>query len=86
LSGNGTLAPANATSDQRRQFGAAKDPNPTPALHQGKVSGWIVTGELQGWQFRLTVIPAGLRISANAQGGAPAVWVVKVAGKVAGGG
>jgi hypothetical protein len=28
-------------------------------------SGWTVTGELQGWQFRIDVIPAGLRISAS---------------------
>jgi hypothetical protein len=27
--------------------------------------GWVVTGELQGWQFRLDVIPAGLRISVS---------------------
>ena len=38
--------------------------------------GWTVTGELQGWQVRLDVIPAGLRISASAPGGDPAVWVV----------
>jgi hypothetical protein len=39
--------------------------------------GWTVTGELQGWQFRLDVIPAGLRISASAPGGGdPAVWVI----------
>jgi hypothetical protein len=39
--------------------------------------GWIVTGELQGWQFRLDVIPAGgLRISVSASGGDPAVWIV----------
>ena len=31
--------------------------------------GWAVTGELQGWQFRVDVIPAGLRISASAPGG-----------------
>jgi hypothetical protein len=38
--------------------------------------GWTVTGELQGWQFRIDVIPAGLRISASAPGGGdPAVWV-----------
>jgi hypothetical protein len=43
--------------------------------------GWIVTGELQGWQFRIDVIPAaGLRVSASASGGAPAVWVVTAAG------
>jgi hypothetical protein len=40
-------------------------------------SDWIVTGELQGWQFRVDVIPAGLRISASAPGGGdPAVWAV----------
>ena len=39
--------------------------------------GWIVTGELQGWQFRVDVIPAGLRISASAlDDSEPAVWVV----------
>jgi hypothetical protein len=33
---------------------------------------------LQGWQFRLDVIAAGLRISASAPGGGdPAVWVVR---------
>jgi hypothetical protein len=39
--------------------------------------GWTVTGELVGWQFRVEVIPAGLRISASAAGGDPAVWVVR---------
>ena len=39
--------------------------------------GWTVTGELQGWHFRVDVIPASLRISASAPGGgAPAAWVV----------
>ena len=39
--------------------------------------GWAVTGELQGWHFRLNVISTGLRISANAPGGGePAVWIV----------
>jgi hypothetical protein len=39
--------------------------------------GRLVNGELQGWQFRLDVIPAGLRIGANAPGGGdPAVWIV----------
>jgi hypothetical protein len=27
--------------------------------------GWIVSGELQGWSFKVTVIPTRLRISAN---------------------
>ena len=38
--------------------------------------GWIVTGELQGWQFRVDVAAAGLRISASAPAGDPAVWAV----------
>jgi hypothetical protein len=29
-------------------------------------SGWTVSGELQGRQFRIDVIPAGLQISASA--------------------
>ena len=39
--------------------------------------GWTVTGELQGWQFRLDVVAAGLRVSASVPGGGdPAVWVI----------
>jgi hypothetical protein len=38
--------------------------------------GWTVTGELQGWQFRLDIITGGLQITASAPGGAPAVWIV----------
>ena len=39
--------------------------------------GWIVAGELEGWQFQVDVIPAGLRISASAPGGGnPAAWIV----------
>jgi hypothetical protein len=39
--------------------------------------GWTVTSELQGWQFRLDVIPAALRVSASASGdGNSAVWAV----------
>jgi hypothetical protein len=39
--------------------------------------GWTVSGELEGWQFRVGVIAGGLRISASAPGdGDPAVWVV----------
>jgi hypothetical protein len=38
---------------------------------------WTVTGELQGWQFRIEVIAGGLRVSASAPGGGdPAVWIV----------
>ena len=39
--------------------------------------GWTVTSELQGWQFRVHVIPGGLRIRAGEPGGGnPAVWSV----------
>jgi hypothetical protein len=44
---------------------------------QATPDGWIVTGELQGWQFRIDVVAGGLRITASAPGGGdPAVWVV----------
>ena len=39
--------------------------------------GWTVSGELEGWQFRVDVVAGGLRITASAPGGSdPAVWVV----------
>jgi hypothetical protein len=39
--------------------------------------GWTVSGELEGWQFRVGVVADGLRISASAPGGSvPAVWIV----------
>ena len=39
--------------------------------------GWTVTGELQGWQFRINVVEGGLQVSASAPGGGdPAVWIV----------
>ena len=39
--------------------------------------GWTVTGELQGWQFRVEVVTGNLQISAGVPGsGDPAVWVV----------
>jgi hypothetical protein len=41
-------------------------------------------GELQGWQFRIAVIPTELRITASTPGGDPPVWVVTTAGKVTG--
>jgi hypothetical protein len=44
--------------------------------------GWDVTGELQGWQFLVELVAGGLRVSASASGGDPAVWVVTAAGKV----
>ena len=39
-------------------------------------TGWTVPGELQGWRFRLEVVPGGVRVIASAGGGEPAVWVV----------
>ena len=38
--------------------------------------GWTVAGELQGWRFRLEVVPGGVRVVASAPGGEPAVWFV----------
>ena len=39
--------------------------------------GWTVAGELQGWRFRLEVMPGEVRIIAStAGGGEPAVWTV----------
>jgi hypothetical protein len=46
--------------------------------------GWTVSDELQGWQFQVDVVAAGLRITASASGGAPAVWVVTASGRVTG--
>ncbi|MFC7478597.1 hypothetical protein ACFQS7_30050 [Dankookia sp. GCM10030260] len=39
-------------------------------------SGWTVTGELQGWQFRIEAVPGGLQIRADQLGTPPAVWVI----------
>ena len=39
-------------------------------------NGWTVPGELQGWRFRVEPAPAGVRVVASANGGAPAVWFV----------
>jgi hypothetical protein len=52
---------------------------------QAASSGWTVTGELQGWQYRIDITAAGLRISASASGGDPAVWIVTALRKVTGG-
>ena len=39
--------------------------------------GWTVAGELQGWRFRLEVVPGGLRVVASTSGGGePAGWFV----------
>ena len=44
---------------------------------KGVPGGWSVTGELQGWQFRINVVEGGLQVSASALGGGdPAVWIV----------
>jgi hypothetical protein len=50
---------------------------PRSRAKQARPGGRLVTGELQGWQFRLDVVADGLRISPSApDGGDPAVWVV----------
>ncbi len=39
--------------------------------------GWTVPGELQGWRFRLEVVPGGVNVIASTPGGGePAVWFV----------
>jgi hypothetical protein len=43
---------------------------------QPGLDGWIVPADLDGWRFRLQVLPGGIRISASAAGAEPAVWIV----------
>ena len=43
---------------------------------QAAPGGWTVAGELQGWRFRLEVVPGGVRVVASAGGGDPARWFV----------
>ncbi len=43
---------------------------------QAVPNGWTVPGELQGWRFRVEPVPGGVRVSASANGGEPAVWFV----------
>jgi hypothetical protein len=43
--------------------------------------GWTVIGDLQGFAFRVEVIPAGLRLSASEAGSRPAVWEVPAHGR-----
>ena len=43
---------------------------------QAAPGGWAVTGEWQGWSFRIEVIAEGLRINAGEPGATPAVWTV----------
>ena len=45
---------------------------------QATPDGWNVTGELQGWRFKIEVIAEGLRVSGYAAGEAPAVWTVTI--------
>ena len=46
-------------------------------------AGWTVPGELQGWRFRLEVMPGGVRVIASTPGGdEPAVWVVPGRGAI----
>ncbi len=44
---------------------------------QAEAGGWTVPGELQGWRFRVEVVPGGVRVVASTPGGGePAVWFV----------
>ena len=43
---------------------------------QAAPGDWTVAGELQGWCFRLEVVPGGVRVVASAGRGEPAVWIV----------
>jgi hypothetical protein len=45
---------------------------------QATPDGWNVTGELQGWRFKVEVIAEGLRVSAYAAGGTPEVWTITI--------
>ena len=38
--------------------------------------GWSVPGELQGWRFRLEVMPDGVRVVASMGKGEPMAWTV----------
>jgi hypothetical protein len=43
---------------------------------EGELSGWTITGELDGSAFPVEVVLAGLRITASAPGTSPTVWQV----------
>ena len=44
---------------------------------QAVPGGWTVKPQLQGWRFRLEVVPEGLRVTAGEpRAGGPAGWVV----------
>lgn len=38
--------------------------------------GWTVPGELEGWTFRLVVVPGGVRVVAFMGNGDPTTWTV----------
>ncbi len=38
--------------------------------------GWMVSGNFQGWRFQVEPVPDGVRVTASANGGEPAVWFV----------
>ncbi len=48
---------------------------------QAVPGGWAVAGELQGWGFRLELVPGGVRVVASAGRGEPAVWFVPGRGR-----
>ena len=44
---------------------------------QAAPGGWTVAGELQGWRYRLEVMPGGVRVIASTPGGGePMAWTV----------
>jgi hypothetical protein len=43
---------------------------------QAVPGGWAVAGELQGWRFKVEVIPEALRLTAWPPSGSPAAWEV----------
>ncbi len=44
---------------------------------KAEAGGWSVLGELQGWRFRLEVMPGGVRVIAFMGGGRePTLWSV----------
>ena len=62
-----------------RAFDGVGDVEPWIAVRpwQAVPGGWTVAGELQGWRFRVEVVPGGVNVIAStASGGEPAVWFV----------
>ncbi len=47
-----------------------------PHPWQAVPSGWTVSGDFQGWRFRVEPVPGGVRVIASSGKGDPAVWFV----------